>query len=56
VFFKDWKNNVRWSKLPISPLKDGTLLTIDQLKGAMKGYDEILDNGLRKTFEDLLNK
>lgn len=56
VFFKDWKNNVRWSKLPISPLKDGTLLTIDQLKGAMKGYDEILDNGLRKTFEDLFIK
>lgn len=56
VFFKDWKNNVRWSKLPISPLKDGTLLTIDQLKGAMKGYDEILDNGLRKSFEDLFNK
>lgn len=54
VFRKEWSNNVRWIKLPIVPLKDGTLLTISQLKGALRDYDDEIDGCYRTTFENLL--
>ncbi|HOE75557.1 MAG TPA: hypothetical protein PLK07_03060 [Rectinema sp.] len=51
---KDWRNNVRWVSLPIRPLADGTTLTVDQLKGALRSYDEPLDGGIRIRFENIL--
>lgn len=54
VFNKNWDNNVRWVDLPILPLRSGTLLTIPQLKGALRNYDAAADGGVRQTFENLL--
>ena len=55
VFNKTWSNNVRWVQLPIYPLRDGTQLTITQLKGALRGYDETIDGGTRKSFEKIFD-
>ncbi len=54
VHRKDWGSYVSWAKIPIFPLSDGTVLTVDQLKGAFKGYDEIDDIDMRKDFEKML--
>lgn len=56
VFRKDWSNNVRWVKLPIYPLRDGTQLTISQLKGALRDYNDDDYGGIRKTFENLFQQ
>lgn len=56
VFRKEWSNNVRWIELPICPLRDGTLLSILQLKSALRGYDDAKDGGVRKSFENVFDK
>lgn len=53
VFEKKWGDNVRWVQLPNFPLKDGTVLTIEQIKGAIRNYSETADGGTRKTYENL---
>lgn len=56
VFHKEWSNYVRWIDLPLYPLRDGTQLSIPQIKGALRGYDATKDGGVRKSFEKIFDK
>lgn len=56
VYEKSWDSNVRWVDLPIVPLRNGTLLSIPQLKGALRKRNDVNGKKYRMTFENLFNK
>lgn len=56
VYEKTWHNNVRWDDLPIFPLRDGTILTTSQLKGALRTKDDVNGQKYRVSFENLFKK
>lgn len=56
VYDKEWTNNVRWVDLPNFPLKDGTTLTVVQIKTAIRNYNDKKDGKFRLTFENLFKK
>ena len=48
------EENVRWKDLPIFPMKGGTVVTVKQLRTAMRRYVDVKDGGKLKTFLKLL--
>lgn len=42
--------NIRWKDLPISPMKDNKVVTINQLRNAMRRYVAVKDGGKLNTF------
>ena len=42
--------NIRWKDLPISPMKANKVVTINQLRNAMRRYVEVKDGGKLNTF------
>lgn len=54
IFHRDWSGYAKWVGLPILPLQDGTILTVNQIKGVLRGYSDDIHDGIRQRFVRLL--
>lgn len=54
VFHREWDGYAKWKGLPIPKLQDGTQLTVNQIKGTLRGYSDTVHDGIRRRFQRLL--